>query len=225
MKKIIILATMMFAICSCTVQTDLKTFIDKFKPLKLPIDSVLLISVPNNDTLNGKQTNKMLIRLSKEERPFYVDTDEKLIRIKQYYGFYPDEPFKYGKGHLGKDGKWIDSICYFYSKILPIGRIYLNEHYISIIIEVISKESIFYDLWNLSKEGNPLSVICLFYGLKEGTDDETTNYTIVNSKITAKGEIIWHENNRGLETFRTYKLNKDGYFQVIKEEQKGEFEY
>ncbi|MDI3521683.1 MAG: hypothetical protein PWR04_1671, partial [Anaerophaga sp.] len=28
-----------------------------------------------------------------------------------------------------------------------------------------------------------------------------------------------------LETFRTYKLNEDGYFEIIKEEQKGEYEF
>jgi hypothetical protein len=44
-------------------------------------------------------------------------------------------------------------------------------------------------------------------------------------KITKGGDIIWHENADGLETFRTYKLNDNGLFQIIHEEQKGEAEF
>jgi len=58
-----------------------------------------------------------------------------------------------------------------------------------------------------------------------GPRDEKITFTIVDSKITKEGNIIWHENADGLETFRTYRLNDEGYFQIIKEEQKGESEF
>lgn len=58
-----------------------------------------------------------------------------------------------------------------------------------------------------------------------GPRDEKVTFTIVNSEITRDGLILWHENNDGLLTFRSYRLNGDGYFKVEKEEQKGKFEY
>ena len=91
---------------------------------------------------------------------------------------------------------------------------------------MIAYETTFYDLWNFSKDGKALSVVCLFWGMRDGGPlDEKVTFTIVDSKITKEGNIIWHENADGLETFRAYKLNDEGYFQVIKEEQKGESEF
>lgn len=58
-----------------------------------------------------------------------------------------------------------------------------------------------------------------------GPENEKVTFTIVDSKITKGGDIIWHENADGLETFRTYKLNENGLFQIIHEEQKGEAEF
>jgi hypothetical protein len=207
----------------CLAQNNFDEFISRFKPLNLPIDDINHIKCM--DTLSGVQTNNILMpSRGVNSRPFYIDKNGDLLRVMNYYGLYPTKPSRYGCGH-SDNGKWIDSVCYFHNKILPIGKLNLRENNISIIIKVISQESIFYDLWNLNKEGKPLSVICLFYGLKENIADKSANYTVVHSKINISGEIIWFENNRGLETFRTYKLEQDGYFHIIKEEQKGEFEY
>lgn len=124
------------------------------------------------------------------------------------------------------NGKWEEKRFFFYPKIIPIGRIELNPKFESLIIKVIAYETTFYDLWNFSKDGKALSVVCLFWGMRDGGPlDEKVTFTIVDSKITKEGNIIWHENADGLETFRTYKLNDKGYFQVIKEEQKGESEF
>jgi hypothetical protein len=193
---------------------DLEKFVANFKTASLPINSVTVLT--GKDTLNGKWINKILIR-DQMKRPCYIDKNGNLQTIKQYYGLYPDEPFAYGM--RGKK-------YYFYPKIFPAGRIHLNKKYISLTVKVMDHETTFYDLWNLDKAGNVLSVVCLFWGMRDnGFHDEKVTFTIVDSQITKDGEIIWHENNSDLETFRTYKLNEDGYFQVIKEEQKGEYEY
>lgn len=202
-----------FSICSSQPE-QYKEFINGFKTLKLPIENIL--DLTSDDTLSGKLTNDIIIR-RQEIKPQYIDTAGNLTIIKQYYGLYPEEPFKYG--YRGKQ-------LYFYNKIVAIGRIYLNDRYISIIIKVISYETTFYDLWNFTKDGKALSVVCLFWGLRDaGPRDEKVTFTIVDSKITKEGNIIWHENVDGLETFRTYRLNNEGYFQIIREEQKGEMEF
>jgi len=215
MKNIILSFMMLACYTVCYSQgVEFKEFTSKFYPLHLPIEDIL--SLTSNDTLDGKMTNDIIIR-SQDKKPQYIDKEGKLKTISQYYGLYPEEPFKYG--YRGKQ-------LYFYNKIIPIGRIDLNSKYLSLIIKVVDYETTFYDLWNFSENGKALSVICLFWGLRDGGPrDEKVTFVIVDSKITKDGDIIWHENDDGLETFRTYRLNDDGYFQIIKEEQKGKTEY
>lgn len=214
MKNIILSFLMLTCFNACSSQVQFKEFTNNFKPLELPLDNIL--SLTNRDTLDGKFTNDIIIR-SQDKRPQYVDKYGTLKTIRQYYGLYPEEPFKYG--YRGNQ-------LFFYSKIIPIGRVSLNDKYESLIIKVIAKETTFYDLWNFSRDGKALSVVCLFWGLRDGgARDEKVTFTIVDSKITKEGNIVWYENADGLETFRTYKLNEEGHFQVIKEEQKGEAEF
>ena len=222
--KNIILSFLMLAYCNaCSSQEKFKEFIKYFKPINQPIENVS--DLTGKDTLNGKFTNDIIIR-SQDKKPQYIDKDGKLKTISQYYGLYPEEPDGYLKDVKDLNGKWEEKRFFFYPKIIPIGRIELNPKYESLIIKVIAYETTFYDLWNFSKDGKALSVVCLFWGMRDGgPQDEKVTFTIVDSKITKEGNIIWHENADGLETFRTYKLNDEGYFQVIKEEQKGESEF
>jgi len=222
--KNIILSFLMLAYCNaCSSQEKFKEFIKYFKPINQPIENVS--DLTGKDTLNGKFTNDIIIR-SQDKKPQYIDKDGKLKTISQYYGLYPEEPDGYLKDVKDINGKWEEKRFFFYPKIIPIGRIELNPKYESLIIKVIAYETTFYDLWNFSKDGKALSVVCLFWGMRDGGPlDEKVTFTIVDSKITKEGNIIWHENADGLETFRTYKLNDKGYFQVIKEEQKGESEF
>jgi len=222
--KNVILSFLMLAYCNaCSSQEKFKEFIKYFKPINQPIENVL--DLTGKDTLNGKFTNDIIIR-SQDKKPQYIDKDGKLKTISQYYGLYPEEPDGYLKDVKDLNGKWEEKRFFFYPKIIPIGRIELNPKFESLIIKVIAYETTFYDLWNFSKDGKALSVVCLFWGMRDGgPQDEKVTFTIVDSKITKEGNIIWHENADGLETFRTYKLNDEGYFQVIKEEQKGESEF
>jgi len=219
MKTLLLSGLILVYIQGCYSQVTFHEFAKKFKTMTLPIEN--LLELTDNDTLNGKLTNDIIIR-SQNQKPQIIDKNGKLIPVKQYYGLYPEEPFRYFTLEI-IDGKWIEVEKYFVNKIVSIGQINLNPNYTSVIIKVVAYETTFYDLWNFSKDGKALSVVCLFWGLRDaGPRDEKVTFTIVNSRITKEGYIIWHENADGLETFRTYKLNDDGYFQVIKEEQKGE---
>lgn len=222
LKFLFISALFLLKCGACSSQEKFKEFTNSFKPLKLPIEDIL--SITGNDTLNAKFTNDIIIR-SQEKKPQFVDKDGKINTIKQYYGLYPEEPFKYTTDEK-KDGKWVENNHFYLTKIIPIGSIRLNVRYESLIIKVVAFETTFYDIWNFSKDGKALSVVCLFWGMRDaGPHDEKVTFMIVDSKITKEGNIIWHENADGLETFRTYKLNDDGLFQIIKEEQKGEAEF
>jgi hypothetical protein len=188
-----------------------------------PIEAISNLS--SQDSLSGKQTNEILIR-GQEKKPQYVDKTGAIKPIKQYYGLYPEVPDSFLKDVKGEDGKWLEKRFIFYPRILPIGKLTLNEKFETVIIKVIAFETTFYDLWNFSKDGKALSVVCLFWGMRDaGPRDEKVTFTIVDSKITKEGDIIWHENADGLETFRTYRLNPEGLFQIVKEEKKGETEF
>ena len=218
MKTLLLSGLMFVYFHGCYSQEMFHEFSKKFYTINLPIENILELT--SNDTLNGKLTNDIIIR-NQDKKPQFIDKNGKLTPIKQYYGLYPEEPDKYLEHVKDKTGKWEEKRFFFYPKIISIGQINLNPNFIFIIIKVIAYETTFYDLWSFSKDGKALSVVCLFWGLRDGPRNEKVVYTIVNSKITKEGYIIWHENADGLETFRTYKLNDDGYFQIIKEEQKG----
>jgi hypothetical protein len=222
MKTIIFSFLIIIHFVACSSQSEFKVFINNFKILDLPIESIQNLS--NKDSLDGKQTNDLIIR-GQEKRPQFVDKSGNLKAIYQYYGLYPEEPFKY-KTDEEKDGKWVELDNSFRSKIIPIGQLNFNPKFKSVIIKVIDFESTFYDLWNFSQEGKVMSVVCLFWGMRDaGPRDEKVTFIIVDSKINKEGDIIWHENADGLETFRTYRLNSNGYFQILKEETKGETEF
>lgn len=64
-------------------------------------------------------------------------------------GFMTKNLFQYTSG---------DKKMTFYTKIYPIGGVYLNGDYISLIVKIYSFETTFYDLWNFDKNGNPLFI-------------------------------------------------------------------
>ena len=223
MKKTVIIIIVLLVSPISKAQTDFQTFTGRFKLLDFPIENVFTLTGYDSDTLNKKWTNDFLIR-EQGSRPSYVDKNGN-FSTDQYFGLYP-EGKSYSKiwKYIEEFENWVEQPFDFHDKILPIGRVLLNDNFISLIVKIISSESTFYDLWNLSTDGKTLSVICLFYGLArnnfEGKDDV---FTIVNSHITVNGDIIWYEQydnyDQGMETFRTYRLNEDGYFQVIQEKQ------
>lgn len=223
MRNVTLFLLIIAASSSCFSQKKFEIFVKKFRLVALPIDGN--ISTQGTDTLNGKETNDILIR-KQAKKPQYIDKSGSLKIIKQYYGLYPEEPFGYLKDIKNSKGQWEEKRFYFYSKVIPIARIKLSNNYISLIIKVVDYETTFYDLWNFSKDGEALSIVCLFWGMRDaGPGSEKVTFTIVNSMIKKDGSITWHESDNGLETFRTYKLNNEGYFQVVKEEQKGKSEY
>lgn len=223
MKNILFILIAIMQCTSCASQSNFNQFIQNFNEVNLPVEDIQRLTI--NDTLNGKLTNDIIIR-NQKEKPKYVSYNDKLKTIDKYYGLYPEEPDDYLKDVKNNKGEWEEKRFYFYPKISPIGKLDLNEDYISLIIKVVGFETTFYDLWNFTKDGKALSVVCLFWGLRDdGPESEEVTYIIVDSKITNEGFIKWHENADGLETFRTYKLNENGYFEIIKEEQKGESEF
>ena len=221
-KQQLIVIIILLAYSACKAQTNFETFTDKFKLLDLPIDNILLLTGADSDTLNKKWTNDILFR-EQERRPIYIDKNGFPSAITQYFGRYPEEPMIKAVKYIEETGEWVEQPFYFQDKVFPIGRVMLNDNFISLIFKIMSVESTYYDLWNLSRDGKTLSMVCLFYGLQYNLVNDKDVFTIVNSRIAANGDIIWYEKydnfDEGMETFRTYRLNENGYFQVVQEKQ------
>lgn len=197
-------------------QNSVSELIDRFKQIDLPIKDIS--NIITYDSLDNALLNSYLFPCDGKKTiiPKVISAKGNLIR-HTYTGRYPEKNEVFGFG--GKNHSYHD-------RIDVIGKVTLSSNFESIIIRIESTESIFYDIWNVDKLTlKPVSQICLFYGFKESWHKTTIDYVEVESDITQEGTIVWHSNQRGLHTYRTYRVNEDGYFQVIEERKEGEFDY
>lgn len=194
-----------------------KTQLSKFKQIDLPLKEIS--TIVTYDSLDNVWLNSYLFPRDGKKTiiPNVISTKGELIR-HSYTGRYPEE-----NEEFGFYGKKIN----YHHRIDAIGYVVLSEKYWSIIIRIESTESIFYDIWNIDKSTlKPVSQICLFYGFKESWNKSSINYVEVESEITQDGSIVWHSNQRGLHTYRTWEIDEEtGLFKVETERQEGEFEY
>lgn len=124
-QKIMVCCLLIIHCCNCSSQNSIKLFIDRFRSIELPIDDIQ--DMLNSDTLEGKLSNDILIR-NQTNKPQYIDIENNLKIVRQYYGLYPEESFNYTTAEK-KDNKWIEVNHSFQPKIIPIGSIVLNPNY------------------------------------------------------------------------------------------------
>lgn len=222
MKHIFILYPLVFLGVSCNGQEKFDEFLRKFPLRELPIDSVQLI-VPR-DTFDVRFFNYIVWESQpKEEREGKSRTikpkvykSEKLMDLGSF-GKSNERPMKY---------KTLDGRSkVFYSKVYPVARVNINPNYYSLIVKEFSSEISHYDLYNFTKDGTRLSAVPLFTYTHDQLFVDSIDYVVTRSSISRDGSIVWFENNRGLRTRRIYKLREDGYFEIVKEERTGKFEY
>jgi len=221
--KILMFTTYILVVSeTCSPKPSFDEFIENFPPINLPLRKISELT--SKDTLSGKLINELFFHTQKE-KPKYVDKEGNINIVNTYVGLYPDEPFKYTTDKK-IDGKWIEFDHYYYSKIRPIGQVSLNKNYVTLLIKVVGFETTYYDLWNFTKDGDVISVVCIFWGMRDnGPIDEKVTYTIVDSHVTTDGNITWNEKIDGLITSRVYSLNSEGFFEIKKEEIIGEAQY
>lgn len=188
-------------------QQEFEKFVIHFKQrISLPIDDMEMFET--NDTISIHWVNNIIIR-NEKERPKYIDKNGEYKEEKEFYGLYQEDPF-----HYEFDGKPM----VFYPKIHPIGRVFLNDNFISLIVKIHSFETTYYDLWNFDKKGNPLSFVCLFLGYRDDNHSPEVTYVASKSTIDKEGVIDFNFDHSDLIIHRVYKLNEDGYFKILEEQ-------
>jgi len=215
---------MIIFILGCTRQHHQKfsPLLDKFVPTKLPIDSIPSINTP--DTLSVKFFNDLVWNLQPKEKQDgkvilakpKIFKDGKLLEMSGF-GKVDEEPTNYQTAD-GKQGK-------FFAKVYPVARINLHKNFISLIVKTYNLEMGYYDIYNFTKDGKRLSAIPLFTYVHDKMLEDKIDHVVTHSSILKDGSIVWSEYNRGLTTNRVYRLRDDGYFEIIKEEKIGKFEY
>ncbi len=200
--------------CKLNAQYTFDSLEKEFQIIDLPINDAHKLT--GRTSLNIENINSLFI-LS-QNRLYYLKNDKKVF--DQYFGQIMEETAEYD---YESEGKNIN--VSFRSQVYSVGRLTLSKDFYSIIIKVIGMEITYYDIYNFSKEGELLSFLPLFIGYRSAPHIDVVNYITVTSTINDQGIIKWHENIDGLETFRTLKLDNNGYFEILKEEKRGESEY
>lgn len=207
---------------SCSGQMKFEEFGNKFPSIDLPIDSIQFHK--SFDSLNTSMFNYIVWDSQPKEDK---NSKQKIVGPKVFkngalinlsnFGKVSESPLEYETVD-GKSGQ-------FYTKVYSIGRINLHPKYITLIVKTYNTELAYYDLYSFTKDGKRLSAVPLFKYAHNNMLIDSIDYVYIKSSILLDGCIKWFENNRGLKTSRIYKLRDDGYFEIIKEEKTGEFEY
>ncbi|MDO4230484.1 MAG: hypothetical protein Q4C98_11775 [Capnocytophaga sp.] len=190
---------------------DFYRFIERFnQKISLPIENIE--KRVNQDTISAKWVNEVVIH-RKKEHPKYISVQGKYEITKEFYGLYEEEPYYYTLVTDSGDKEMV-----FYPKIYPIGRVYLKDNYISLIVKSYGFESTSYDLWNFDKEGELLSIVCLFLGYRSDSQSPEVTYVAAKSTIDKEGVIDFNFDYSDLIIHRVYRLNEDGYFKILEEQ-------
>ncbi len=226
MKIVVAIVLFLSLVCDSYSQSSAVELIGKFKPMGLPVENISstvscgsLDNVWLNNYLFPREGGKVVV-------PNVMNSEGELKR-HGFTGRYPEGDQIVGYYSKEKDGSFVERKSNFHNRIDAIGRIHLSVKYILLILRIESIESVFYDLWSVDKTTlEPLSQICLFYGYKKAWNDSTMEYIEVESEITDEGLIVWHSDQRGLQTYTTWKLDEEtGLFRIVSELQEGEFDY
>ena len=201
-----------FVSCRGYSQSSFNSFVDEFPLIEPPIEAIE--EYQPNDTLDIVSTNKMLV--TEQEPPYFIKNGKK-TKVDRYYG-------QILRGTSNYTISGTNEVVNFETTVHPIGRINLSEDYISLIVRVVDMESIFYDAYIFTKDGELKSFVPLYIGYRDAPHKEVS-YLILESEILKDGTIHWHENIDGLKTERTYVLNGDGYFEITSEEVSGKAEF
>ncbi len=195
-----------------------KNFILNFNEIEIPIDSNTLFIHSNshaNSDIEPSIVNKFIFE-SSDNPAFFINRNKEKERC-EFYGKYPQKN-RVVNSIEKINGKYVDVKKEIKSDLVSIGKINLSNKYETIIIKSETYESLTFDLWSFTKEGEVLSVISLYWKKKLAR-----GIVSHNSTITEEGKIHWtyhtfsYQDNSMMKLYRTYQLNENGLFEVIEE--------
>jgi hypothetical protein len=177
---------------------DFKNFVNCFPDLKLPFQSNVLYSLSVGNSIEKNIVNYFIFFNQKNSQT----AESPKIRKNNLLMEYSD--------NLGfvEDGE-------FY----PVGRLYLNSNFISLIAKIFQGEYGYYELFNFNLQGKCLSSILLSkYSSGSSRKDSTAFIYHINFEIQRDGLIYLNEDYFSeRDIYQTIRLAGDGYFEILHE--------
>lgn len=207
MKKLLFVIVVLLSMSANAQNCEMAKYFDQ--EIKLPVNDYL--SLPTGYTFSDTLLNNIL---NLNVRPFKYDISvtprflAKYIAGEYHYIIWPSN----------EEQTYIP-------KFRAIGNLELNPNYYCFLLRSDEFEYISVEIWSVSRDGVPLSHICVFSADRVTVASDELEPPIAQSKITEKGEIIWDYNERGLHVMQVYKLNDSGKFELVSTKSEGKFEY
>ena len=199
------------------------------KEIKLPADFTKEIYGNREDTLPKTLYNQIIFsdqeKNNIQEYAKFYTLDGELIDRVNTYGILDTTPSNAGT-YRHKEN--------FQPKLYPLGYINLSEEYDAFVLKTSHIDLIFIDIFVFSKEGNIKSFVSVFEmeplrDCEKTWEDFVYNYKVdtyfIQSRIQKNHIIKWTEKRFGMTIKTEWKLQKDGYFKVIKLKKEGKNEW
>ena len=199
------------------------------KEIKLPADFTKEIYGNREDTLPKTLYNQIIFsdqeKNNIQEYAKFYTLDGELIDRVNTYGILDTTPSNAGT-YRHKEN--------FQPKLYPLGYINLSEEYDAFVLKTSHIDLIFIDIFVFSKEGNIKSFVSVFEmepsrEVEKTWEDFVYNYKVdtyfIQSRIQKNHIIKWTEKRFGMTIKTEWKLQKDGYFKVIKLKKEGKNEW
>lgn len=207
MKKLLFVIVAFLSISASAQNCEMAKYFDQ--EIKLPINDYL--SLPTGYSFSDTLLNNLL---NLNVRPFKRD----ISVTPRFLSKYRATPFNYSIYPSNEELTYIP-------KFRAIGSLILTPNCYCFLLRQDEVSFVSIEIWSVSREGVPLSHICVFSADRVTFASEELETPIVQSKITENGEILWDYNERGLHVMQVYKVNNSGKFELVSTKSEGEFEY
>lgn len=206
MKKLLFVIVVLLSMSANAQKCEMAKYFDQ--EIKLPINDYL--SLPTGYSFNDTLLNNLL---NLNVKPFKRDISVTPRFIVKYRG----ESLNFTSPS--------NEAQTFIPKFRAIGKLEISPNCYCFLLRQDDLEYVSVEIWSVSREGVPLSHICVFSADRVTFASEELETPIVQSKINEKGEILWDYNERGLHVMQVYKLNDSGKFELVSTKSEGKFEY
>ena len=207
MKKFLFVIVSFLSMSASAQNCEMAKYFDQ--EIKLPINDYL--SLPTGYSFSDTLLNNLL---NLNVRPFKRD----ISVTPEFLAKYSAMPFNYRSYPSREEQTYIP-------KFRAIGKLEMNPNCYCFLLRRDQLEYVSIEIWSVSREGVPLSHICVFSVDRVTDASKELETPIVQSEITENGEILWDYNERGLHVMQVYKVNDFGIFELVSTKSEGKFEY
>lgn len=207
MRKFLFVIVTFLSMSASAQNCEMAKYFDQ--EIKLPINDYL--SLPTGYSFSDTLLNNLL---NLNVRPFKRD----ISVTPRFLAKYRSRSLSYIIWPSNEEQTYIP-------KFSAIGKLEMTPNCYCFLLRQDQLEYVSIEIWSVSREGVPLSHICVFSANRVTFGSDELETPIVQSEITENGEILWDYYERGLHVMQVYKMNDLGIFKLVSTKSEGEFSY